>query len=237
MMMRVITIGSGKGGVGRSTITANLGVALAEMGESTLIIDGSITSPSQALFFNLEKAPRSLNDVLTGDVSYREAIYEGPGGVNVLPAAVTLEKIREAKVSRLASLVKEHVEGYDFVLIDASNGLRKETIASLKAGDELLILTMPEMTAISDSMKTKVASGFLGLDVIGIALNQRKGKEHELPTEEIENIMNLPVLVEIPYDKNVRRSINNGKLLVVWKPDSPASEKIKEFAEILAEES
>ncbi len=235
--MRIISIGSGKGGVGRSTITANLGVALAEMGKSTLIIDGSITSPSQALFFNLEKAPRTINDVLTGDISYEEAIYEGPKGVEILPAAVTLEKIRKAKVSRLASLVKDHIEGYDFVLIDASNGLRKETIASFKAGEELLIITIPEMTAVSDSMKTKVASGFLGLDPIGIVLNQVKGEEHELPGEEIERIMNLSILTEIPYDKEVRRSINNGKLLINWKPDSPAAKKVRELGEKLSEES
>ncbi len=235
--MRKITIGSGKGGVGRSTLTANLGVALARMGESTLIIDGSITSPSQALFFNLEKAPRMINDVLTGDVSYEEAIYEGPSGVEILPAAVTLEKIRKAKVSRFSSLVKDHVEGYDFVLIDASNGLRKETIAALKAGEELLIVTIPEMTAVSDSMKTKVASGFLGLDPLGIVLNQIKGEEYELPSDEIERIMNLSILSEIPYDKEVRRSINNGKLLLEWKEDSPAAKKIIELAEKLAEES
>ncbi len=235
--MRVITLGSGKGGVGRSTITANLGVFLAEMGESTLIIDGSITSPSQSLFFNLEKVSQTLNDALAGNISYEEAVYEGPKGVKVLPAAVQLDKIRKAKISRFASLVSDHVEGYDFVLIDASNGLRKETIASLKAGEELLVVTIPEMTAVSDSMKTKVASEFLGLDPIGVVLNQIKGEKHELPEDEIERIMSLSIMTKIPYDKEVRRSINQGKLLLEWKPDSPAAEKIKELGEKLIEGS
>lgn len=234
--MRVLTIGSGKGGVGRSAITANLGVALAKLGESTLIIDGSITSPSQALFFNLEKVPRTLNDVLLGEITPEEAIYRGAGGVEILPAAVTLEKIRKAKPARLASLIKDHIDGYDFILIDASNGLRKETIAALKAGEELLIVTVPELTAVSDSMKTKVASEFLGLTPIGMVLNQVKGEDYELGEDEIGRIMNLSILSKIPYDRNVRRSINEGKLLLEWKPDSPSSEEIKKLAEKLIEE-
>jgi len=234
--MRVITIGSGKGGVGRSVFTANLGVVMANKGKSTLIIDGSVTSPSQALFFNLEKVSKTLNGALEGKFPYKEAVYEGPGGVNVLPAAVTLDKIRGAKVSRIVDLVQNHVEGYDYVLIDASNGLRKETIASFKAGEELLVLTIPEMTAVSDSMKTKVSSGFLGLDPIGVVINKIKGEDHELPSEEVERIMNIPVLCEIPFDENVRKSINQGQLLVNWKPDSPAAEKISEFADYLIDE-
>ena len=234
--MRVITIGSGKGGVGRSVFTANLGVVLAKKGKSTLVIDGSVTSPSQALFFNLEKVSKTLNGALEGEFHYEEAVHEGPGGVNVLPASVTLDKIRGAKVSRIVDLVQNHVEGYDYVLIDASNGLRKETIASFKAGEELLVLTIPEMTAVSDSMKTKVSSGFLGLDPIGVVINKVKGEEHELPKDEIERIMNIPVLSEIPFDENVRKSINEGQLLVEWKPDSPAAKKIVEFADYLIEE-
>lgn len=235
--MRVIAVGSGKGGVGRSTITANLGVALAELGRSTLIIDGSITSPNQAIFFGLEKSFRMLNDVLMGSTSIDDAVYKGPSGVRVLPAAVTLEKIRKAEPSRLPELVNEHVEGYDFVLIDTPNGLRKETVSALKAGRELLLVTIPELTAVSDSMKTKVAGGFLGLETIGLVLNQVKGKEHELAEEEISGIMNLPILSEIPYDKEVRKSLNEGKLLLERSPDSPAAEKIKELGEELAKGS
>lgn len=233
--MRVISLGSGKGGVGRSTITANLGIALAGMGESTLIIDGSLTSPSQTLLFHLEKASSTLNDVLLGKSTLEDAVYERFQGVRVLPAAVSLEKIRKAKPARLPSLIDEKVEGYDFVLIDAPNGLRKETMASLKAGDELLCITVPELTAISDTMKTKVAGEFLGQKPTGLVLNQLKGGDYELAEEEITRIMNLSVLARIPYDQNVRRSINEGKLLIDWKPDSPAAVEIKKLAEKLLE--
>lgn len=235
--MRIIAVGSGKGGVGRSTITANLGVVLAELGKSTLVIDGSVTSPNQALFFGLEKSACMLNDVLMGSASINDAIYKGPSGVRVLPTAVTLKKIRKAEPSRFPELVDGQVEGYDFVLIDVPSGLREETVSALKAGRELLIVTAPEITAVSDSMKAKVAGEFLGLETIGLVLNQVQGKDHELGEEEISGIMNLPVLSKIPYDKEVRKSLNEGKLLLELSPGSPAAKKIRELGEDLAEES
>ncbi len=234
--MRVIGIGSGKGGVGRSTLTANLGVALAEMGESTLIIDACITSPNQALFFNLEKVPRTINDVLMGGISLEEAVYNGPKGVHVIPASVSIDKMRRAKPSRLSQVILNRVEGYEYVLLDTPNGLRGETIAALKSCKELLLVTVPEITAVTDTMKTKAAAGFLDLDLTGLVLNQVKGEEYELDTDEITRIMDLPIFSSIPYDKEVLRSLKEGKVLLEWSPDSPASREIKKLANKLMKE-
>lgn len=233
--MDVIAFGSGKGGVGRSTITANLGIALAELGKSTLVIDGCLTSPDQALFFNLEKASATLNDVLSENIPVEDAIYNGPGGVRIIPAAVTLDKMRDAEPSRLPKLVKEKINGYDFVLIDTPNGLRLETVSALKAGEKLIVVTMPEVTSISDSLKTKVASEFLGLDPMGLIINQIQEEEYELEEEEIGEIMNLPILAKIPYDEAVPSSLNEGKLLLEKSPNSAASKEIKKLGKRLVE--
>lgn len=235
--MRIIAIGSGKGGVGRSTIAANLGVFLAKKGNSTLVVDGSLTSPSQALFFNLEKVPRTLNDVLNGGISLEEAVYKGPKEVRVLPAAVKLKKMRDVDPSRLPEIIEEQAGGYDYVLIDTPNGLREETVAALKAGRELLIVTVPEIASVSDSMKTKAASEFLGLNPVGLILNQVVDEDYELGEEDIEGILNLPVLESIPFDKKVHRSINKGEILLDWDSDSPAAGKIKKLGEKLMEEN
>ncbi len=235
--MRVIGIGSGKGGVGRSTLAANLGVALAERGEDTLIIDGCITSPNLALFFNLERVPRTINDVLQGDMHLREAVYNGPKGVKVVPAAVSIEKMRSVKPSRLPKIIPSQIEGYDYVIVDTPNGLRGETIAALKSCKELLLMAVPELTAVSDAMKTKTAGEFLDLDLLGVVINQVRGEGYELPEDEVKRIMNLSIISKIPYDEEVFKSLKNSQLLLEWSPDSPAAEKIKELAELLTEES
>lgn len=235
--MRRIAIGSGKGGVGRSTLTANLGVALAEMDKSTVIVDGSLTSPGLALFFQLEKVAYTLNDVLDGTAALNDVFYEGPGGVKIVPAAITLEEIRRARPERLPTALDDQIDDVDFMLIDAPNGLRQETISALEAGKELLVLATPELSAISDAMKTKVASEFLGLKPIGIVLNHLEGEGYELSSEEIERIMDLPILEKIPYDREVRGALKEGIPLLKWDSNSPAAKAIKELGEKLIEES
>lgn len=231
--MRFITIASGKGGVGRSTLTANLGIALAQMGKPTTVIDGCLTTPNLALLFKLEKVAYTINDVLEGEAPLRDVIYEGPGGVNIVPASVTLDRIRKAKPERLPEAVKHQPEGTKFVLIDAPGGLRQETVAALRAGKELLLVIVPETAAISNAMKTRIAAEFLGLKPIGVALNQVHKEEYEITKYEIEDIMNLKVLTEIPYDREVRRALKEGEPLLEWKPRSKVAKAIRGLAENL----
>ncbi|MFW5913217.1 MAG: cell division ATPase MinD [Candidatus Hadarchaeota archaeon] len=233
--MRTIIVGSGKGGVGRSTITANLGLALAELGFSTLIIDGSLTSPTQALFFNLEGVSIYLNDILSNDLPIEEAIYDGSNeNLKILPASLSLDEMRRTRSSKLPEMIKQKIKGFDYVIIDAPSGLRKETISVLKSGEELILITTPEPTAISDSIKTKLTGEFLGLTPIGVILNKVEGESYELDGEEISELLDLPVLSVIPKDDGVGRSLNEGDLLLKRIPRSPASRKIKKISRELS---
>lgn len=84
-MTRVIVVASGKGGVGKTTITANLGVALSTYGEETLVLDADVAMANLELILGMEGKSVTLHDVLSGDASIEDAIYEGPGGVKVVP--------------------------------------------------------------------------------------------------------------------------------------------------------
>ena len=100
-MTRVITVASGKGGVGKTTITANLGVALSTYGEETLVLDADVAMANLELILGMEGKSVTLHDVLSGDATIEEAIYEGPGGVKVVPAGISLEGLRKIKLDRL----------------------------------------------------------------------------------------------------------------------------------------
>ena len=228
--MRCITIASGKGGVGRSTLTANLGIALSSLKKSTIIIDGALTTPNLTLLFRLEKVAHTLNDLLSGSASIEDVIYDGPDGVKVIPAAISLERIRRTQPERLTEVVKSLPKKTDFILIDAPGGLRRETIAALRAGKELLLVTTPEVPAISDALKTRIAGELFGLKPIGVALNLVHGDEHELGPDEVSNIIGLPVISQIPYDEEARRAPGEGEPLIKLKPESRASKAFKELA-------
>jgi len=231
--MRRIVIASGKGGVGRTTLTANLGIALAKMGKTTVIVDGSFTTPNLALLFKLERVVYTLNDVLAGEATLADVMYDGPGGVKIVPAAVTLEQIRKVRSERLPEMLRELPKGTDFLLIDAPGGLRRETVSALRSGQELLLVMTPEMTAVSDSLKTRLIGEFLGIKPIGAVLNRRRKEEFGLTKNEIKTILNLPVLAEIPEDTSVKKALKQGQPVIELSPKSSASKAIKALAKKL----
>jgi septum site-determining protein MinD len=231
--MRIIAIASGKGGVGRTTITANLGVALSALGKSTIIIDASLTTPDLALLFKLEKSVYTINDVLSGEVHLSEVLYVGPKGVQIAPAAITLEQIKKVTPERMAEVLREVPANTDFVLIDVPGGLRRETIAAIRAAQEVLLVATPDMVSLSDCMKARLIAEFLGLTPIGVVLNRIRKDEFEIGSNEIKTILNLPVLGEIPEDETVREALNKGEPLIVLSPRSRAAKAIMKLAEKL----
>jgi len=228
--MRRIAVASGKGGVGRTTLVANLGIALASLGKETLIIDGNLTTPDLALLFKLEKSVYTLNDALAGEAMLADVIRPGPKRVKIVPAAVALEQIKKARVERLPELMNQVPKKTEFVLVDVPSGLRRETICAMRAGHEVLMVATPEMTSISDAMKTRLIAEFLGLTPIGVVLNRVRREEFELTRDEI---MNVTVLAEIPEDEKVKQALKQGKPLLELSPNSPAAKAIKELAKKL----
>ncbi len=226
-------IASGKGGVGRSTLTANLGLAITQMGKTTVILDASLTIPNLGSMFKLEKVPYTLNDVLAGEIPLVDAIYRGPSGLKIIPAGVTLNQVKKALPNRLPQVLNEMPIKTEFLLIDAPGGLRRETVAAFRAGREMLLVTLPEIAATLNMMKTRLIAEFLGLKPIGVIINRALREEFELTRAEIGNLLNLPVLAEVPEDVNIKKSFNLGKIAVDSSPDAPASKAIKALAKKL----
>jgi len=229
-MTRVITIASGKGGVGKTIVTANLGVALASYGESVVVLDADITMANLELVLGMEGKSVTLHDVLAGKASIEEAIYEGPEGVKVVPAGISLEGLRNVKLERLEEALSHLVENTDILLIDAPAGLEKDAISALAAADEVLLVTTPEVPSISDVLKTKIIADKLDVNIIGVIVNREQHDKTFLTVEEIETILEVPVIAVIPEDVEVSRSAAFGEPIVVKNPKSPVSNAIMKLA-------
>jgi septum site-determining protein MinD len=131
-MTRVITVASGKGGVGKTTIVLDADVAMANL----------------ELILGMEGKSVTLHDVLSGAASIEDAIYEGPGGVKVVPAGISLEGLRKVKMERLESALEILVENTDILLIDAPAGLEKDALAAIAAAQEMILVTTPEVPSV-----------------------------------------------------------------------------------------
>ncbi len=231
---RSIVFASGKGGTGKTTAVANLGVALAQFGKEVILIDADITMANLSLVLGMEDIPITLHDVLAREADLKDAVYEGPAGVKVIPGGLSLEKIKKAKPERLREVIREISQMADFILIDAPAGLEMTSVTALLIGKELIIVTNPEISAITDSLKTKLIAEKLGTLPLGAILNRVTNEKTELSQEEIEAILEVPVLGVVPEDPEVKRASAYGVPLVIKNPTSPAAISIKQLAAKLA---
>ena len=234
-MARVIGIVSGKGGVGKSTLTSNLAYALSELGESVIAMDSNLTTPHLGLHLGLHLAPRTLHDVMRGDVDLENTIYFHPSGFRVIPASMNVNDLTGVDPERLSDVVSSLNEKCDILLLDAAPGLGKEAISSISAVNEVLLVVNPNVPSVADALKTvKVAEG-LKKKVLGVVVNRIAGNSHELSIKDIEEIVGLPVITEVPEDRRVDESIAFKTPLMDYNPYSPASVEIRKLAYLLTD--
>lgn len=158
---RTITFTSGKGGVGKSNLVLNTALLLAERGQRVAVLDGDLGLANVTVL--LGQAPRlDLRDVLSGDRRLDEILLRGPRGIVVIPAGsgvAELASLPEGERRDLLVQVRELDEKVDFLLIDTGAGIGEAVVDLILAGDESVLVTMPEPTALADAyalMKTVV---------------------------------------------------------------------------------
>ncbi|WP_456327527.1 cell division ATPase MinD [Archaeoglobus sp.] len=229
-MARVIAVASGKGGTGKTTISANLGVALAKIGKETIVIDADITLANLELILGMEGLPVTLQDVLAGEADISDAVYTGPAGVKIVPAGISLEGLRKANPDKLEEVLYSLLDIAEFIIMDAPAGLEKSAIVALASSDEFLLVVNPEIASITDALKTKYVAERLGSKMLGIVVNRVTKLSVEIAKKEIEAILEGKVLAVVPEDPEVRKAAAFGQPVVLRNPKSPASKAIYELA-------
>jgi septum site-determining protein MinD len=226
-MTRITSVVSGKGGVGKTTVTANLGTALAQQGEEVLIIDGNFSGANVSQHFGLGFQEVSLNDVLNGEAYITQAVSKHSEGVSVLPASILdfnadAEKLRHAIVDFLGD--KDHV------LIDTAAGIGDEVEAGIEASDEVLLVAEPELPALTNCLGAKKLAEQMDREVLGLVLNGVRGEQSEVGREDVKELMETEIIGEIPDHKHVREGIALREPVVSYKPNSPPSNRIEDIA-------
>ncbi len=225
-----LVISSGKGGVGKTTIAANLGIALSEIGLKVLIFDADITMANLELIFGMEGLPNTIQDVLEDKARPEEIIYDGPGGVKVVPAGLSLRRLKKSDPDKINSIFKLFINKVDLLIIDGPPGLEVDSVTSIAASQNMILVVNPEITSLSDALKIKLVAEKLGTRILGVIVNRVRDDPTEISGPEIEAILELKILGNIPEDQIVKKSTTLGKPFVLLDPKSPASLAIKEAA-------
>lgn len=216
--------------MGKTTLTANLGVVLAGYGEDVTLLDADVGMANLELILGMEGQPVTLNDVLSGDADIQDAIYDGPGGMKAIPAGLSLHTLKKVKIDRLKKTVESLLSQTDILLIDAPAGLEKDALAAIDVAHEMILVTTPEVPSISDALKTRIVASRLGVNVLGVVVNRERNDKTLLTTREIEIILKVPVLAKIPEDPEISRSAAFSKLFVLKNPKSQTNNPIMQLA-------
>jgi septum site-determining protein MinD len=229
-MTKFIAVASGKGGVGKTTTAVNLGTALAGFGRNVIVFDGNISTPNLGLHLGSANIPSTVHDAIFGRKGIRDAVYMHPSGLKLAPGSISLDDCKKADPKKLSNALGPLKGASDIVIIDSAAGISEDAASALKAADEVIAVTTPDLPAVTDTLKTVKLAESLGTAVIGVVLGMARGDSPEMDARSIEAMLELPVIGTIPHDHSIRESLKIQHPAVYSHPDAPASIAYKKLA-------
>jgi septum site-determining protein MinD len=223
-----VCLASGKDGVGKSTITANLGIALSGLGINTVIVDGDIEGASFGLILGVDTNGPSIHDCLSGRLSCKDAIIQ-VHGVSAIVGGITIEQIVDVSVEGFSTIVDELSDMFDIVLIDSPAGLGTDAVTIMSACQSVLLVMTPDINSVTNTLKTLAVAKKVGKAVLGGIIN-RTGGQYDIPSDKISDLLKVKIIAEIKEDDNVRQSLQDAVPSYAEDPGSGFSLQIKEIA-------
>jgi flagellar biosynthesis protein FlhG len=237
---RIITVTSGKGGVGKSNFSLNFAMALQRRGHSVLVFDADIGmanidvllgTPAQFNLFHLLKREKTIWDI----------IQTGPGGLQFIAGGSgfqELVRLSEEDLEFFAEQIGLLNGHFDFLLFDTGAGLSKETLRFITAAEETIVVTTPEPTSITDAYALMKMVKTMGNQVPFRLVVNRVGDDREgkQTADNMQQVaakylgLELPVLGYIPDDNNVSKSVKKQTPLTLAFPESAATKGIDRIA-------
>ena len=241
--LRVIAVTSGKGGVGKTNLTANLAVLAGKAGKRVLIIDADLGLANVEIVFGL-KPTRHIGMLLDGSRTMEEVLVQGPQGVSILPGGSgiqSLTSLDEQQKLRLCASLDRVEDLFDLVLLDSGAGIGDNVLFFVGAAQEALLLVSPEPTGLVDAYAVvKVLSQQAGVQHFNVVVNP---VVDELQAREIfpkltavtSRFLSAHVrhLGYIPRDENLHRAIMAQRPIVQAFPLSPASRALTHISDKL----
>ncbi len=224
-MTKVIAFGSGKGGVGKTTLALNIGFAIASLNKKTLVIDGDVSLPNLDLYTGIEHPMVTLLEVLNNNANVNSAIYTIQMGLDILPCGSSLQALKGVNIERLEEIISElRNSRYEYIILDVAAGLSKFSIIPMMSADEVILVVNPDIASIADAQKLRAIAAVTDINITGIIVN-RYTKRYE----DIGVRIGLPVIGAVPEDSAVIKARDEKKPLIAYKR-SPSAKAVMSIA-------
>lgn len=240
---QVVSVTSGKGGVGKTYVVVNLALALARAGKKVAILDGDFGLANVDVVLGLTPQYH-LGHVIAGVQSLRSILIEGPEGIHIIPASSGIQELTdmgERKRQILLHQLTDLVRDYDFLLIDTAAGISANVIRLLNASQRVIVVALPEPTAIVDAyalikvLFRKDEGKEVHLLVNGVEDSSEAEEVHRQLSYVIDRFLGQRIgfLGSIPRDPKVGESVRRQEPLLISHPRTQSSRCFLRLAETL----
>lgn len=238
--IKVIAITGGKGGVGKSNVSINLSLALAQMQRRVMLLDADLGLANIDVLLGL-KAKKNIADVLSGECDLRDILIPGPGGIKIVPAASGVQQMSTLTPQQHAALIHAFSmlnDQLDVLIIDTAAGISDTVVSFVCAAQEIIVVVCDEPSSITDAYALiKLINKDYGISRVRVIANMvHNAKEGQMLFKKLslvcERFLDISMVYAgaIPSDENVRKSVQKQKAFLEHAPHCKASQAIKQIA-------
>jgi len=238
--VRVIAVASGKGGVGKTNVSVNLGISLSKLGNRVLLMDADMGLANVDIMLGLQ-TKYNLSHVLDGEKTLKEIIVEGPAGLKIIPAASGVRRMAQLSAMENAGIINAFSDlsgELDVLLIDTAAGIADSVVSFCRAAQEVVVVVTDEPASITDAYALiKVLSRDYQVTRIRLLANMSRSEQHGKQlfsklSRVCEQFLDVSIdyLGTIPFDHDLRDAVQKQSPVTVSHPNSLASQAFKEVA-------
>ena len=243
---KIITVTSGKGGVGKSNFVVNLSIELSKLGKRVLIFDADIGMANDDVLMGF--LPKyNIFDVMSNNKELSEIIVTGPYGVRLIAGGSGLNKIEEFTQEQRDNFLRKLsvLDDLDYIIIDTGAGINRSVLGFIACCEELIVITTPEPTSLTDSYSLLKAVNHFNIKsrakvVINRTLDSKEGMDtFKKFNNAVSNFLKMKIeyLGNISEDKRLVQAVREQKPLVLNHPNCEAAKDISKIANILINET
>jgi len=240
-LIKVIAVTGGKGGVGKTNVTLNTAISLAQQGKRVMVLDADLGLANVDVLLGL-RVEKNLSHVLSGECTLDEVLVEGPYGIKIAPATSGSQSMTELTPTEHAGLIRAFSElqsQIDILIVDTAAGISDMVLSFSKAAQDVVMVVCDEPTSLTDAyalikILNKEHGIFRFKIVANMVRNMREGDELFSKLTKVTNRfldVALELVAVIPFDENVRKSVRKQKAVVEAFPTSPAAMSIRRLAQ------